>query len=442
MRRSEANAAQIESDQMKILIFYPHNPATPQHGSHLRALQQIRELGEVASIFLASIENIFDAPWPVDLRNVRKKLGVAEIAIFERSPLGWVDKFRIYRFASKVASFIVKKRPWGWQFMDLFRKFREHRLKVWFAGLVREHDADIVVINYTCWSYLASTINADIAKVIELHDLLPINEYLLDLVRDRLMISKGIVGLRENKADVGYIERLSDLPLHVRNEMAACFDMLGGFDLFWSIADRETSLMHEIDGQLRIDTIRPKIDTPELECVAGPNALMPIGPNMFNTYSILKFFRNVEPSIDYPRDFVIEMTGRSWCDLKYQVPKNVRYLGIMENYVEKLCSSRFIIVPTAVGTGQQMKIFEALSYGIPVVCYRSAVPQFMRSQQAGILCVDDDATFAAAVSRLWRDGDFYTSLAINAKRFKDHSKSLGYKKSVERLYRSRYPDAS
>ena len=77
-----------------ILIFYPHNPVKPQHGSHLRALQQIQGLLDVSQVCLASTEHTSDTLWPKDLEGVAAKLGVAEISVFERSE--WALRNRIW----------------------------------------------------------------------------------------------------------------------------------------------------------------------------------------------------------------------------------------------------------------------------------------------------------------------------------------------------------
>jgi glycosyltransferase involved in cell wall biosynthesis len=76
-----------------------------------------------------------------------------------------------------------------------------------------------------------------------------------------------------------------------------------------------------------------------------------------------------------------------------------------------------MIAPTFVGTGQQVKIFEALAMGTPVIAYRSAVPEDIISECPSIITVETPADFALTISRLIADEDIrmhYWSLASKA----------------------------
>ena len=114
--------------------------------------------------------------------------------------------------------------------------------------------------------------------------------------------------------------------------------------------------------------------------------------------------------------------------------KHIQYLGLIDNFVEKLVTAKFVIVPTLVGCGQQLKVFEALGRGVPIVCFSSAVPEFIQSIALGVVSVNDDRSFADAISKMWHDVDFYHLVAKGAESFsKIIADKYSYKDSIEKL---------
>ncbi len=239
--------------------------------------------------------------------------------------------------------------------------------------------------------------------------------------------------LRPGAKPTGYVTAAAQLPMEVKQRLDMELADIGKFDRVWSITERESKIISEFDASIQIDTIIPDIQLVPGRYERKEYALLPVGPNVFNTYSLLKFIQGIAPRILFPDNAKILITGRLWRHLQFYCPQRVEYLGMVDNYQKVLGSARFVIVPTATGTGQQIKIFEALAYGIPVVCFRAAVPGFMDSYANGVVCVDTDEEFAEAVGRMWRDESFYQQLLSGAKAYSFRPGTNAYAQSVNQL---------
>lgn len=420
----------------KILIFYPHNPANPQHGSHLRALQQIQGLQEIGQVYLASADHTSDTKWPDDLEAVTRILGIKEIFIFERSSRGLTNRvILMVTWLHKGLDAILRRTGMHRLSNCLRSKGRGWLMQRWFGELVSSHGIDLVVINYTLWAWLVAKLDRRMPKVLELHDLISVSQYLQQAVKEQLVIRNQTVILRPHARSIGYVTTATQLPVGVRQRLTTELAEIRRFNLVWSIADRDSNLIHELDASIRVDTILPNVETYDLRYAPQEYALLPIGPNIFNTYSLLKFFQEIEPGIAYSDDARILITGRSWPSSRFAVPQRVEYLGMVDNYQTILGSARFVIAPTAVGTGQQIKIFEALASGIPVVCYRASVPEKLDSKEYGVVCVNTAKEFAEAVGRMWRDELFYQGLLSGAKEsaVRNSRSPNAYARSVNKL---------
>jgi len=152
----------------KALIFYPHNPSNPMHGSHLRAIQQLNEL-KGCDLFYASTRHTSDTRWPRDKKKVEKILGVEKIFIYEDSPYGLLN------MALRLPLKVIRKFLSLWGFN---KNLPNILMSYWFSSVSRKCKADLVVINYTYWDYLIAKCDKRSVFAIELHDILPVNQYL------------------------------------------------------------------------------------------------------------------------------------------------------------------------------------------------------------------------------------------------------------------------
>jgi len=408
----------------KALIFYPHNPANPMHGSHLRAIQQLNEL-KGYELYYASTRHTSDTQWPKDRKQVEKILGVKKVYLYEESLYGVLDM--ALSLPLKVSKIILS-------LLGFKQKIPNIVMIYWFASIARECRADLIVINYTYWDYLVSKCDKKSAFALELHDMLPVNQYLTDEILLNFHYERKIVKLREGYRKISYVEKKEELPRKVQEEIIRNVRRLGDYDLVWSISHRETEILRSMKGNLHIDTIYPRFPGKEGEKNNDSYALLPIGPNPFKTYAVLRFIQEVMPFIDSVGDGKIWVSGRYWSNTEIEYPRQMKYIGLVDDFAQVLASARVVIVPAAVGTGQQMKIFEALSSGVPVICYRSAVPEFLQNRDTGVVCVEDPAEFAKYLQLLMHDECFYSMMKNNALSFNSRNQQqLTYQDSLAEM---------
>lgn len=371
--------------------------------------------------------------WPADLASVSRQLGVKDTNIYENSFPGIFENqiflaARIYYGVKRVFSLfrgpnITKSRV------------RNVLLQYWFAGIARKKNVDLVVVSYTYWSDIVEKIPVKIIRVMELMDLIPIYQHLVTEVSRQIISKDGCVELIPEPDDLGYVSSVGQLPPIVIESLRCNILELDKYNLIWSISERETNIVREINPAFRIDTIYPRIANQGDTLKNHDYALMPTGPNIFNTYSILRFFKYIKPFVVYPsEDAKILITGFSLANSKFTLPEGVKNLGSVDDYLSVLKRARFFIVATSVGTGQQLKIFEALSNGIPVVCFKIALPEEMQKASLGIVSVDNDRDFAEAVSKMWNDEEYYQRIKSELNGFVQFmSNRPGYRQSVEKF---------
>ncbi len=384
----------------RVLVFYPHNPFNPSHGSHLRCLQQLQDLSRDYDIILASSSKTSDSEWPagnLQLAKVALKNTIRRIDIFEFGILGALDQYCSFIF--RAFKRLIPLFPCEKIGERLHRAF----FFAWFNWLSIRYQPCATVIHYTYWAYLSSSLAGGVT-ILELHDLLPVNHYLTRKIGNWLQASSssegGIV-----VSPINYVDRLSQLPADVVLEIQEVINQINRLDLVWMISHREKRLLEELGMTVKFEVIYPLMTSKALCQTRNNQAILPVGPNAFNTYSLQNFIKDVIPLLDSQalgaRE--IQVTGRFWGDQPPPMPLPLKYYGVVDDYAERLSRSAFMIAPTSVGTGQQIKIFEALASGIPVITYRCAVPADVLSANPSIIGVDTPAELAEAIVQLWCD---------------------------------------
>ncbi len=142
----------------------------------------------------------------------------------------------------------------------------------------------------------------------------------------------------------------------------------------------------------------------------GP-ALFVGGANPFNLQGMLWFAKRVLPRVrtDAP-DFTVDLVGRAFAP--WVPDEGIVDRGYVADLLPLYRSARFAVCPLLAGTGQQVKIVDAMARGVPVI----ATPLTASSSPI----VDGENGFVAAtaeefsdrVATLWRDQALCRSLGL------------------------------
>ena len=401
-------------DNKLVLIFTPNNPFPPRHGAHHRVVQQLLDLAPSYKIILASSNFTTDIPWPTTPRGMKKLCNdhsIESIYIYEDSitykfyQLGHALFRRLYQRTKLVV------------FLSISSALNDFLMALWLRAISLRFDFSAIIIHYSRWAHLAQGIKGP-TKAIELHDILPLNKFLSVTISD-LLESGHYLSANQDNPLVSYIDNAIQIPLTIQKEIQRDIRILNKYDIVWMISQREEQLLQRLGLRTKSLLIHPVVDIlPSSDHKYLP-PLIPIGPNCFNVYSLLVFINEVLPLIDpsiwdHNRIIVSGDFGNYTHSVKLNHP--LYGIGFVDDYKSLLLRSSLMIVPTAVGTGQQIKIYEALAAGIPIISYRSSVSSDLVDRCPSIIAVDSHRQFAECLAAFLSDSSLrrkYTHLAYS-----------------------------
>jgi hypothetical protein len=132
------------------------------------------------------------------------------------------------------------------------------------------------------------------------------------------------------------------------------------------------------------------------------DAMFATGPNPFNIHGYVYFVRKVLPRVlEGEPSFRLDVLG--YVSSVVQPVAGVQLRGFVDDLGPCYASARFAISPVLGGTGQQVKIVEAMAHGVPVIAFKSVAEGSPIEHGVNGLLADSAAEFAEHVVRLWRD---------------------------------------
>ena len=374
----------------KVLIFLPQNPYPPQSGFHKRCLEVIEGFKELGcEITLASSTLSTQRPWTASGIEQIKTTGVREVEIYEP---GLFDR----QFVRGLRRFywVTKKTVPLSTFIHTPPGFR-----LWFARLVKRMSADLVVINYAYWGGLLDRVGRArrVVKVMETIDLLSLNAQMWELLEKHLPpppLDASAIDSRILEED--FYER-HHLAVHPEE-----YEIYDKYDYTIAIARQEAETIRRHTSNTKVLHI-PMTQVPAYigNRYDGP-ALFPTGPNPFNVQGYFYFIKRVLPLIrSRCPSFRLQVTG--YCSERVAPEENVLLSGFVPDLDAVYESARFVVCPIFGGTGQQVKIVEAMARGVPVVALRAVSERSPIRHGINGLVADSAEEFAAHVCQLWDD---------------------------------------
>ena len=399
-----------------VLIFSPNDCFPPCHGSHHRCIQQIEGISHSCTVYVASSRFTSDVEWPLTKKDSiasAMKYGVSSIFLYEDSLLGFVEHF--------IAAIIRRAIPIEGTYQALSKaleSMHEWLMSLWFFQLSLTLNASAVIVNYTRWTFLIRLIKKPI-KILELHDILAINTYLGNEISSALIHSSSST-LHLLETWPWYIDKTEQLPTFVLNSVKHDIDLINRFDLAWMISPREKRFLEMMGMQTQCEVIYPSISYNRTLAPKCLPPILPLGPNAFNAYSLVRFIKNILPLVDTSllRSTTILVTG-SLGDLShsFELPPPLSHIGFVDDYLGLLAKCSLMLAPTGVGTGQQVKIFEALAVGTPVLAYKASVPDDILADNPSIMAARNEDEYAQYLHNFLSDDSLqaeYVSLAAKS----------------------------
>ena len=129
--------------------------------------------------------------------------------------------------------------------------------------------------------------------------------------------------------------------------------------------------------------------------------------------SVKWFFEEVYPKLNH--NLSICVVGK----INDHIPElpNVTKMHFVEDLNRVYSESRVAICPMLSGSGLKIKVVEALSFGLPVVCNPRGIDGLINKTNNGCLVTVDASIFSKYIEQLLTDNNFYEQQQALAKNF-------------------------
>lgn len=383
----------------RILYFFPLNPVDKNSGSRTRALNLLKyfKSRDLKVDFITKL--VWGLYTPETIRAFENS-GLAEnIWIMERKP---VKKNPVkYFFSYKLWHILFERK------LKLVKgSIPNHttwNLRKQFDAMLQRQSYDYIIISYAYWADLIRD-NPHMGKavtIIDTHDLLA----------------------SQHQNDTGF------------DKGAALGDELrrvSQFDQVWAISPEETYFF----GQFLKDKVK---HIPMM--MEAPPVVQPSGDKEFdlvyvatdNPHNLISnawFFKEVYPLL--PTQLKICVIG----PITAHVPaglKNVTCIKFVEDLDEYYLKAKVALCPMLSGTGVKVKVVEAMSHGLPVVCSERGLDGLPDKTNNGCLATNDPQLFAKYIRQLLEDKAFFEEMSAQSlASFHKHFSIAGAYKKLDR----------
>jgi glycosyltransferase involved in cell wall biosynthesis len=391
---------------MKVLVFYPHNPFPPKTGSHRRFTEMCWGLKSIgAKVFFLSSTLNTDTRWnlPVEgnLSNkIADQLFVYAPNLFDRQYL---------RFAHRYYGHLKKKPALS---SDLFCP---PGMRLWFSRIVDQVSPDFILMNYAYWDKLIDHAKlANIPRLIETHDLVTINSKMQKQLTPHFACpSNSYLRLSQVGDEILKEDFFDSMELVAEKEE---FDIYNRYSTTIAITQRETDIIQKHNPNTNVVSIPMMQKLSLIQNAYSGSAIFPMGPNPFNLQGYFYFLKKILPKvIEQIPSFELQITGSIWNNISLEEADGVVFRGFIPDLAAAYAQSRFLICPVFGGTGQQVKIVEAMAHGLPVVALKNAAKRSPLQHQINGLVAENADEFSECVIRLWKDQDLCRQLGYAAR---------------------------
>lgn len=391
---------------MKVLVYYPHNPFPPKSGSHRRFTEMCRGMKSIGCqvYFLSSTLNT-DTKWNISidddsLNKVADRLFVYTPNLFDRQYL---------KFAHRYYGYLKKKPALS---SDLYCP---PGMRSWFSRILSQVSPDFIFMNYAYWDRLIDHQKlASIPRLIETHDLVTINSKMQkELTPHFLCHNTDILRISQVSNEILREDYFDTLDLVAEKEE---FDIYNRYSTTIAITPKEAEIIQNNTSNTNVVSIPMMQKLSLIQNSYSGSAIFPVGPNPFNLHGYFYFLKKVLPKVIHKiPSFQLQVTGSIWNNISLEKVDGVVFSGFVPDLTAIYAQSRFLICPVFGGTGQQVKIVEAMAHGLPVVALKNAAKRSPLQHQINGLVAENAEEFSEYVIQLWEDQNLCRQLGSAAR---------------------------
>lgn len=376
---------------MKVLYFYPENPLLKNQGNNARALSLLNYFKN-RSILVDFVGVAEDKFTKEDIKDIEKS------GLIQKGYL--LKGFK--RSKHQLKYFFCFSLP-----NKIFRKIKEFDRtrfgqKENFESILKQNEYDYIIISYVYWANLVK--NRSLCKnaklLIDTHDFLT----------SQFQESKNF-----------------ELGKWFEKEIS----ILNTFDKILAISIEEQFVFSQfMDKEVKIVT-HTLSDKSSLRLVPTHDIVYVASDNDHNKKAGKWFFEKVYPLL--PQSLTICVVGRisNYID-DYT---NVEKIVFVEDLDSVYSVSKVAICPMLSGTGVKIKVVEAMSFGLPIVCNERGVDGLTNKSHNGCLVTNCEVEFAQNIEKLLSDNNYYNKISEEARTYfnENHNQETVYKQ-LDRIF--------
>lgn len=381
----------------RVLLFFPHNPCPAKSGAHKRCISMLSALKELGlETTFVSTEVFTDNAWSQNSIETLKSKIADNLYIYKKNSFD--ETFRnVYRAT-------IKNRP-----LDA-ALFSPPLMRFWFRKIIDNVSPDILIMSYTYWNKLVREyLKSSVKSIIDAYEVACINNAMIKAVEHYLPASK--ISPEQVDPEILNLRFFDNRRFSLNREEFNIYDQ---YEYTVTVAKKEAQVVAENTIRTKSKWIPITNSTSNFKMTYSDSAILAIGPNLFNIQGYLFFIKEVLPLIRKSEpNFQLDVTG-VWCN-RIPEAENVNICGFVQELEDKYQTARFAICPIFGGTGQQVKVLEAMSYGLPVVAIKNAAESApIRHKENGLIAETADE-FAEYCINLWQDKELCKKLGNEAK---------------------------
>jgi hypothetical protein len=388
---------------MKVLYFFPHAIYPAKTGAHIRALQTLGSLSRLGAEVHLCTYTCYTYKWNASSKNAVGRFLCDTLGV-HLSPGESVAP--VSRTTAK--DFFSAEE--GRNLPDYFGH-TSAETRSWIRGIVEKRKIDFMFMCYPVYSGLIP-LDMGVRPVMELYDMWTHNGALQKALHDGFGL--GIEGNDQPIRDSEVLDRTflgrkkvrsSPLEEHTVKKYPSAIAI--------SRHDEKLLQSYKIPNVTRIPVM---VAVPGVASPCKGNPCMALGPNLLNLQGLVHFLERIMPHVvSEISDFNCDLFGTVPHVERVDLGKNVTNRGFVRDFGAAMCGAGFFINPVFSGTGMQIKTVEAMSFGLPPVCYDSV------AEDAGVIhmvngwVATSEREFAEGVVTLARQPELCKRLGDNAR---------------------------
>jgi glycosyltransferase involved in cell wall biosynthesis len=333
----------------KALVFFPHNPYPACTGAHRRCLEMLSGLRDLGCEIVLFSSNLYtDQTWTQQSIDILKSKYGIDTFIYQgtEADIRYLEGCRTRSQPGKM----------NWDY------FNAPGLTDSFKQIFCQFKPSLVMVNYSLWGRLAAGKEFEsVVKVIDTHDLFSLTMQMFQILTPHF--SQQLIDPASVAPEVTSEDFLVSFDLHPEQEEYSVCDL---YDYTIAISQKEGTLLAENTHQTENLHVPMTVSIPTVINTYTSSPLFVISGNCFNLQGATYFIKKVLPLIsDSIPDFNLQVVGAG--GNRFTNIPELDICGFVKDISSLYAHSGFAICPLISGTGQQVKIVEAMAHGLPVV---------------------------------------------------------------------------